>query len=232
MMRVIPYGSITYATYDSYRTMLAPYAEEHSTIPRFFAGAFAGATAVTLTYPLDLVRARAAVHMGTRPRYIGGHFGAMVEITRTEGLFSLWNGVRPTLLGVLPYAGLNFMLYETFKDLIKSYWSKEDRNIPVTWRLGAGALSGLIAQSSTYPLDIIRRRMQVSTGPTEMGSLVWKILRQEGIWAFYKGLLMNWIKGPVAVSVSFALNDHLKYRMSLAEMPTHSSEDKDKKDST
>lgn len=31
-------------------------------------------------------------------------------------------------------------------------------------RLFAGAISGLLAQSATYPLDVIRRRVQVDTG--------------------------------------------------------------------
>ena len=35
--------------------------------------------------------------------------------------------------------------------------------IPTLWRLGAGALSGLIAQTITYPLHVVRRRMQVGT---------------------------------------------------------------------
>ena len=38
-----------------------------------------------------------------------------------------------------------------------------EKNISTPARLGAGALAGLIAQSATYPLDILRRRMQVST---------------------------------------------------------------------
>lgn len=40
-----------------------------------------------------------------------------VRISREEGLKTLYQGFTPTILGVVPYAGLSFFTYETLKKL-------------------------------------------------------------------------------------------------------------------
>ena len=125
----------------------------------------------------------------------------------------LFSGIKPTLLGSIPYSGLSFGLFGTFKKQIMTYYGLErERDIPVVSRLMAGGLAGLLAQSITYPLDILRRRMQVHHGKySSMWDAFVTIHRQEGlIGGLYKGLSMNWIKGPIAVGVSFVVNDVIK----------------------
>jgi solute carrier family 25 protein 42 len=80
-----------------------------------------------------------------------------------------------------------------------------------------GALAGAAGQTSSYPFDILRRRMQtafiinkheVNMGAVELFS---KIIREEGfIYGLYKGLSMNWIKGPIAAGVGFVTFDLLQ----------------------
>ncbi|CAN7983910.1 unnamed protein product, partial [Ixodes hexagonus] len=79
-------------------------------------------------------------------------------------------------------------------------------------RLVFGALGGLIGQSSSYPLDIVRRRMQTAPLTGHSYTSIWGTLRsvylQEGlIGGLYKGLSMNWVKGPIAVGISFMTFD-------------------------
>ena len=87
-------------------------------------------------------------------------------------------------------------------------------------RLAAGALAGLLGQSVTYPLDVARRRMQVATPSVGAGmapgpsASAWSVLvyavRTEGPGVLFKGLTLNWVKGPMATAVSFFCFDALK----------------------
>lgn len=71
---------------------------------------------------------------------------------RTEGGFSaLYRGIIPTVAGVAPYVGLNFMVYES----VRQYFTPDGLENPTNiGKLGAGAISGAVAQSITYPLFV------------------------------------------------------------------------------
>ncbi|CAL1142177.1 unnamed protein product [Cladocopium goreaui] len=206
LMQIIPKSATTYTTFDRYRHWITVSTTLDNVSIRFLAGASAGATACGLTYPLDMMRARMAAHWDMTPRY-PNYFAAFERVLKEEGISSLYKGIRPTLLGIMPYAGLSFMAYETLKAQIA-----EDGDLGVHQRLLCGACAGIFAQSTTYPLDIIRRRMQVHPGlyRNELHAMR-EIYHTEGlVRGLFKGVSMNWIKGPIAVGVSFTVNDVLK----------------------
>ncbi len=195
LMRVVPYAGITFTTFSRYERMLgSKHSPIHSDVmKRFVAGSLAGCTAVTLTYPLDLLRARMAGHWGMKPRY-KGYGDAVNQILRREGGQAFFSGLKPTLVGIVPYAGLSFALFETLKQTVK----QKDKNseISTSYRLVCGGLAGLVAQSATYPLDIVRRRMQVQAHQYNgIWDAITQILSKEGWRGVYKGLSMNWVKG-------------------------------------
>jgi solute carrier family 25 protein 42 len=69
--------------------------------------------------------------------------------------------------------------------------------------------------AGTYPLDVVRRRMQIDPAhaPRYTGIMhaLTTIYREEGlISGLYKGLSMNWIKGPISVGISFSVFDFVK----------------------
>ncbi|KAG7526584.1 mitochondrial coenzyme A transporter SLC25A42 isoform X1 [Solea senegalensis] len=211
MVRVIPYAAIQFCAHEQYKRLLGSYygfqGRALPPLPRLLAGAMAGTTAAMLTYPLDMVRARMAV---TPKEMYSNILHVFVRISREEGLATLYRGFAPTILGVVPYAGLSFFTYETLKKL---HAERSGRLQPYSYeRLAFGACAGLIGQSASYPLDVVRRRMQTAgvtghTYGTILGTMK-EIVSEEGVVrGLYKGLSMNWVKGPIAVGISFTTFD-------------------------
>ena len=104
----------------------------------------------------------------TETRYTGiVHTG--VSIFRTEGgVIGLYRGLIPTLIGIIPYAGLSFYCFEVTKSVVLQHWGwartpEQDgkMTLSVPAKLLCGGLAGAFAQTASYPLDVARRRMQV-----------------------------------------------------------------------
>lgn len=214
MVRIVPYAAIQFTAHEHLKKILG--ASRSEVLPpgkRFLAGSLAGATAASCTYPLDMVRARMAVAAKDHYKNLRGAF---VSIYKEEGMRTFYNGFIPTILGIMPYAGISFFVYETLK---KHYHQKYPENdLTTVYRLGYGAVAGICGQTFTYPFDIVRRRMQtdgIDGKGYKYRKLLWTlkyVLQTEGIVkGYYKGMSINWIKGPVAVSVSFTTFDTLQY---------------------
>lgn len=59
LLRIFPYAAIKFMAYDQWRALLIPNGDKETNFRRFTAGALAGMTSVTFTYPLELVRSYA-----------------------------------------------------------------------------------------------------------------------------------------------------------------------------
>ena len=122
----------------------------------------AGVTAGSLTYPLDRARAVMAV------TNVGEYKNLLDVFKRTfrdEGYRAMYRGFAPTIIGVIPYAGVSFLTYEKLKGMWlqkKSSGDSTDSNLSPLRRLLYGAIAGLLGQTASYPLDIVRRRMQTA----------------------------------------------------------------------
>jgi solute carrier family 25 protein 42 len=97
------------------------------------------------------------------------------------------------------------------------------RDLTTPERMQCGAFAGLVAQTLTYPIEVIRRRMQTiglvgndtalgnlgGTGqrvverPLSLGATINALYVEQGVRGFFKGVSMNWLKGPIAFSISF-----------------------------
>ncbi|KAI9012403.1 mitochondrial carrier domain-containing protein [Hyaloraphidium curvatum] len=220
VVRMVPYSAVQFASYEYYKKAIRYLSdeEEMDTPKRLLAGALAGITSVTATYPLDLVRTRLSME-SARGGPKKGIWPVLKEVYRNEGGFpALYRGLVPTAGGVAPYVALNFASYE----LLRQYLSSSDpasagpTNLQ---KLSAGALAGGLSQTITYPLDLLRRRMQVASLPgyptpyRNTWDCVKSIWRTEGPRGFYKGMVANYLKIVPANAVAFVTYEIVKTGM-------------------
>ncbi|KAL5604291.1 uncharacterized protein BROUX77_004477 [Berkeleyomyces rouxiae] len=205
-IRIVPYSAVQFGSYNLYKRYFfeATPGADLSPLMRLACGGIAGVTSVIFTYPLDIVRTRLSIQtasfaeLGARPEQPPGMWSVMNKIYRTEGgVRALYRGILPTVAGVAPYVGLNFMTYEWARTQL----TPEGEQHPSAIRkLVAGAFSGAVAQTCTYPFDVLRRRFQINT-MSGMGyqykgifDAIRVIVLQEGIKGLYKGILPNLLK--------------------------------------
>ncbi|KAE8693597.1 Mitochondrial substrate carrier family protein isoform 2 [Hibiscus syriacus] len=230
VIRIIPYAALHFMTYEQYRGWMLDNCTFFGSGPLvdLIAGSCSGGTAVLCTYPLDLARTKLAYQvvdtrtkfssgmtsLYTRPAYSGIR-DVLTTVYKEGGIRGLYRGVGPTLAGILPYAGLKFYIYE----VIKTRVSEEHRK-SIVMNLSCGAIAGLLGQTFTYPLDVVRRQMQVGSlqsssiqGGTRYRNTydgLTTIVRNQGWRQLFAGLSINYIKIVPSVAVGFAAYDTMK----------------------
>jgi hypothetical protein len=121
-----------------------------------------------------------------------------------------FKGFGPTMLSGAPYTGIQMTSYEMIKRV------GPEGGSGVAWQLVAGAASGLLAQTVTYPGDTVRRRMQnngaggaarVYRHSLHCASLMWK---NEGAAGFFKGAWSNTLRAVPAAAFQFASYEFFK----------------------
>lgn len=220
VLRDVPYAAILFSSYSLVEESLCGLSGRPKDIwSRSLAGCLAGAISTTLTYPLDMLRARFGADWQAKPKY-SSYAQGVREIVRTEGPSALFAGIRPTLIGIMPYSALSFAAFETLKAILKARAARaavDAGEPPVTElrvrdKLAAGGTAGLFAQTCTYPLHVVRRRMQAGTGGY---SSTWHALSHiythEGVsGGLFKGLTLTFVKGPLQSAIGFTVNDQCK----------------------
>ncbi|KAG0294695.1 mitochondrial thiamine pyrophosphate transporter [Dissophora globulifera] len=213
-----------------------------SAVQSFIAGANAGVVATACTYPFDLLRTRFAVQQNVK--IYTGLIQACRHIYRADGVRGFYRGMSPALIQIIPYMGIVFGSYDSLKRIASWMKTSATTSLPESGKkkrsigqllmgledLMCGGLAGLISKTSVYPLDMVRKRLQIqgseqqrvtaniyspSLGSKPMAAVVtdrlpngvWRcaihIARMEGYLALYKGLLPGLIKAAPSSAVTF-----------------------------
>lgn len=225
MARVFPQGALQFACYEILKRTIPVVSgwkkNDHNL--KFVAGSVSGLISVTATYPLDAIRARLANQVAGETKYRGiVHTG--VVIFRTEGgMRGLYRGLLPTLIGIIPYSGLAFYFFELNKSLVVTHcpWARvveTDGSVRVslTARLLCSGLAGAFSQTISYPLDVVRRRMQVGGLEGGMMKIFWTTYLEAGvIRGLFRGMTVNYMRAIPQTAVLFSVYETMKEWMGL-----------------
>lgn len=136
------------------------------------------------------------------------------DILVHEGPRAFYKGLFPSLLGIIPYAGIDLAAYETLKDLSRTYILQDAEPGPLV-QLGCGTISGALGATCVYPLQVVRTRMQAERARTSMSGVFRRTISEEGYRALYKGLLPNLLKVVPAASITYMVYEAMKKSLEL-----------------
>ncbi|KAJ3599414.1 hypothetical protein NHX12_033377 [Muraenolepis orangiensis] len=212
VLKIAPETAIKFMAYEQYKKMLSSEGGKVRTHERFIAGSLAGATAQTVIYPMEVMKTRLTLR---KTGQYSGMFDCAKKILQKEGVKAFYKGYIPNILGIIPYAGIDLAIYESLKNAWLARYAKDTANPGILVLLGCGTLSSTCGQLTSYPLALIRTRMQAAASiegaeQMTMNRMVRKIVENEGFFGLYRGILPNFMKVLPAVSISYVVYENMR----------------------
>ncbi|KAF9680036.1 hypothetical protein SADUNF_Sadunf06G0078300 [Salix dunnii] len=239
VIRIIPYSAFQLLAYETYKKLFRGKDAELSVIGRLAAGACAGMTSTfvsnssmemrifiillpvwigylkdnvfvlkEVTYPLDVLRLRLAVDPG---------FRTMSEVAltmlREEGVASFYYGLGPSLLGIAPYIAVNFCIFDLVKKSLPEKYQQKTQSSLLT-----AVVSAAVATLTCYPLDTVRRQMQMKGNPYKSVLDAFSgIMQRDGVIGLYRGFVPNALKNLPNSSIRLTTFDFVKRLIASSE---------------
>jgi solute carrier family 25 (mitochondrial carrier protein), member 16 len=189
-----------------------------------------GMISVLFTYPLEILRVRMAFQTRAPNSRLPSCSSAFYQIYHEHGscpaphaaksvldrwpLLKFYRGFTVTIAGMIPYAGMSFLTWDFLRARYLPPPPQDSSSSPPHGTpladLAIGATSGALAQTVSYPFEVVRRRMQVGglTQPDRWlhwGETVREVWRVRGWRGFYVGLGIGYLKVVPMTAVSFAV---------------------------
>lgn len=183
-------------------------------------GAVAGLGAQGILYPLEVVKTRVVVSRS------GEYRGGVKEIVRLAykrgGIMEFYRGFAPNMVGIIVYRGLEMGLYSSAQQSIMMYRMQVQKKSRHEASLGSaevgvvGMFSSTVAQTVSYPLNVIRTRLQTqgTNGRAKkyngMLDCMVKMIRNKGVTSLFSGLTANYLKAVPASACTFVVFERVQ----------------------
>ncbi|RNE99539.1 ADP/ATP mitochondrial carrier protein [Trypanosoma rangeli] len=122
------------------------------------------------------------------------------------GIAEFYRGFTPNMVGVFLYRGLEVGIYSTAQQQIMMYrmhkygMNRHDAALSYMETAGVGMVASVIAQTMTYPLNVVRTRLQtqgINGREIKYKGMVdcfIKMVRGKGVASLFSGLTANYLK--------------------------------------
>jgi len=193
------------------------------------AGAIAGLVSRFVVAPLDVVKIRLQLQPYSLSdplaplRYAPAHRGTVAtlrHILKHEGITGLWKGNVPAEIMYIFYGAAQFTAYRTTTVFLQT--ALPTRLPDAAESFIAGATSGAIATSITYPLDLLRTRFAAQGSRkvyTSLMGAVADIQRDEGFKGFFRGIGPGVGQIIPFMGIFFVTHEGLRARLAGFNMP-------------
>lgn len=219
VIRYFPTQAFNFAFKDTIKKIF-PKTDPNTEFFKFFlvnmaSGGLAGAGSLCIVYPLDYARTRLASDVGSGKRDFNGLADCLVKTSKgPKGVLGLYNGFGVSVMGIIPYRGVYFGMYDSLKE--KNPYKKDLGIVGVASKFAVAQFTAICAGYASYPFDTVRRRLQMqSEKPKEQWlyknttDCFQKLAKQEGITAFFKGAGANALR-TVGSAMVLVLYDQMK----------------------
>jgi len=201
VIRYFPTQAFNFAFKDSIKKLFPRY-NPKTEFGKFFlvqmaSGGLAGAGSLTIVYPLDYARTRLASDVGTGKRDFAGLWDCLSKTARgPKGPIALYNGFGVSVVGIIPYRGVYFGLYDSLREM--NPYKNDYGVMGVCTKFACAQATAISAGYASYPFDTVRRRLQMqSEKPKEQWvykntmDCFGKVCKTEGVTALFKGAGAN-----------------------------------------
>jgi len=201
-------------------------ASQESSVPKpirlLLAGASAGAVTKTSVAPLERVKILFQIqdmHLKTAsglPKYTGIS-QTLRTIFKEEGVVGLYRGNAANCVRIIPVYALKFTFNDTYKNLVRRP-GQDVKDLSFGQMMTAGCFAGLCQTVITYPLEVVRTRLSLSSAMggnqyTGIYQCALTTVRQEGKFALYKGIVPTLATAVPYVGMQMSLYDVFKSKM-------------------
>ncbi|XP_022911252.1 mitochondrial dicarboxylate carrier [Onthophagus taurus] len=157
-------------------------------VAKWYFGGLGSCGAACITHPLDTIK----VMLQTQQQVKMGMGQMAIHVVKTQGFFSLYNGLSASLLRQLTYSTTRFGIYEYMKSV------SDPNDMTFVKRVGMAAVAGAAGGLVGTPADMVNVRMQNDIKlPLEQRRNysnavhgLFSVAKQEGVGKLFNGATM------------------------------------------
>ena len=221
----------------------------------FVAGGIGGTVGAVVTCPLDVVKTRLQSDVyhsmynkipksGNPIIQVWQHLSETGSVLRgmyiNEGGSSLFKGLGPNLVGVIPARSINFFTYGATKEFLLGNFSQTNNNNSFgsnlkqeeTWiHLVSGINAGFVTSTATNPIWLIKTRLQLDKSKGKNYKNSWDcfkhIIKHEGFTSLYRGLSASYL-GGIESTIQWVLYEQMRMFINKRSLQIHGNDPSNK----